>query len=279
MKYLLAAIALLACAAANAQVLVDLPIGGWRAPADARTGFVQEVNYPASSVNSDGKATPALIRGRVQQRIEQQIRQQIRQQAATARKPENSPTRLPATLVANGVAMPLSVDESGSFNRPYAFGSGSNSIEIRAPGKDPNPQSRKSVQFYDTGKDNAGGRTVPGMRVVLSWSSDNTDLDLHVITPAGAHAFYGNRILPDGSALDVDVTTGYGPEIWAAPAPARGVYHVYVNYFGAGEIQDALTIAEVAIVTREGSLHEKRQVFRVPLRKPGELMLVKSFVY
>ena len=275
MKFLLAAIAIVACAPVNPQIHIELPIGGWRASTDARTGFVQEVNYPASSVNSEGKAAPALVRGRVQQQIEQQIRQQ----AATARKPENSSTRLPATLVANGVAMPLSVDESGSFNRPYAFGSGSNSIEIRAPGRDPNARTRKSVQFYDSGKDAAGGRTVPGMRVVLSWSSDNTDLDLHVITPAGAHAFYGNRILPDGSALDVDVTTGFGPEIWAAPAPARGVYHVYVNYFGAGEIQDALTLAEVAIVTQEGSLHEKRQVFRVPLRKPGELMLVKSFVY
>ncbi len=243
------------CADLSAQATIESPVGGWRASIDSGADFLQEVTYPASSVNSAGKSAPALIRGHIQR------------------------VRKPAKLVANGVAMPLLLDEGGSFNRPYAFGTGSNSVQVRAAGTDANRRAEKSVQFYDAGKGQGATKVLAGLRVVLSWSSENTDLDLHVITPAGGHAFYGNRVLPDGSALDVDVTTGYGPEIWAAPAPAKGVYHVYVNYFGAGEIQDALTIAEVAIVTQEGSLHEKRQVFRVPLRKPGELMLVKSFVY
>ncbi len=258
---------LLIAANLNAQVSIDLPLGGWRASTSSRTGFVQEVNYPASSVNTQGAEAPALISGKIGQAM------------AAAPKKDSSPARRPASLVANGVAMPLSVDEGGTFARPYAFGSGSNSVWVRAPGSAAKPGTAKVVQFYDTGKGQGANGVVPGMRVVLSWSSDNTDLDLHVITPSGAHAFYGNRVLSDGSALDVDVTTGFGPEIWAAPAPQKGVYHVYVNYFGAGEILEALTIAEVAIVTQEGSLHEKRQVFRVPLRKPGELMLVKSFVY
>jgi uncharacterized protein YfaP (DUF2135 family) len=254
-----------------AQTTIDLPSGGWRSTTDLRSGFVQEVNYPASSVNSDGISAPALIRGQIGPSIERRI--------ANTRKSSTASSVRPATLVANGVAMPLALDERGAFSRPYAFGSGSNSLEVRVAGAERNSPSRQAVQFYDAGSGSGNSRVVPGLRVVLSWSSGNTDLDLHVITPSGGHAYYGNRVLPDGSALDVDVTTGYGPEIWAAPAPAKGVYHVYVNYFGAGEIQDALTIAEVAIVSQEGSLHEKRQIFRVPLRKPGELMLVRSFVY
>ena len=32
----------------------------------------------------------------------------------------------------------------------------------------------------------------------------------------------GDRVAPNGAALDVDVTTGYGPEIFAMPAPIKG---------------------------------------------------------
>ncbi|MGK7630888.1 YfaP family protein, partial [Salmonella enterica] len=64
--------------------------------------------------------------------------------------------------------------------------------------------------------------------------SDNTDLDLHLVTPDGDHVWYGNRSLANGATLDVDVTTGYGPEIIATPTPQKGPYLVYVNYFGGG---------------------------------------------
>ncbi len=89
----------------------------------------------------------------------------------------------------------------------------------------------------------------------------------------------------NGGAIDVDVTGGYGPEIYAIPSPLHGNWQVYVNYFGGGMGGDGqadgqeITIAQVAIITREGTLDEKLQVFRVPLRRPGELTLVKPFVY
>jgi uncharacterized protein YfaP (DUF2135 family) len=120
--------------------------------------------------------------------------------------------------------------------------------------------------------------------VLLSWDTDHTDLDLHVVTPDGQHCFYGNRVVPNGGALDVDVTTGYGPEIFSLPVEIRGAYHVYVNYYGggydrSGESADVLTVAQVAIILNENSPDEKQQVFHIPMRKPGELTLVKSFVY
>jgi uncharacterized protein YfaP (DUF2135 family) len=111
--------------------------------------------------------------------------------------------------------------------------------------------------------------------VVLSWDTDGTDVDLHVVTPTGEHAWYGDRVVPSGGAIDVDVTTGFGPEIFAHPSPAPGLYHVYVNYYGAGETTDDLTVAQVAIITGESTARERLQVFRVPLRKPGELTLVR----
>lgn len=255
--------ALLSClplvAWADNPVKLDTPVSGWRAGDGSAANYRQVVNYPASSVNvAADQATTARIRGAI----------------------ESQPKDRPATLVVNGVSMPLKVDADGSFDRPFAFPSGSNSVEVRnAAG-----QSRR-VQFYHGG----GGGEVPAkLRVLLSWDSDNTDLDLHLVTPDGDHVWYGNRSLANGATLDVDVTTGYGPEIIATPTPQKGPYLVYVNYFGGGygssedgteQAAQDLTTARITLVTEEGTPNEKQETFLVPMRKPGELTLVKRFSY
>jgi uncharacterized protein YfaP (DUF2135 family) len=235
---------------ASAQIDIESPRGGWRHSAGEAAGFRQQVNYPVASVNAAGHKGLALIKGHI----------------ADSKKEDG-----PAKLVINGIAMPLSLNETGSFERPYAFGAGSNSIEVRSP----DGKHKKRVQFYDGYSDKPQSK----MRVVLSWDSDGTDLDLHVVSPDGQHVFYGNRSVPNGGALDVDVTTGYGPEIFASVAPPKGVYHVYVNYYGSGGSEQDLSTAQIAIVTQEGTVSEKRQVVQVPMRKAGELTLVKSFSY
>ncbi len=109
-----------------------------------------------------------------------------------------------------------------------------------------------------------------------SWDTDNTNLDLHVVTPDGEHAWYGNTVLKNSGALDMDVTTGYGPEIFAMPAPVHGRYQVYINYYG-GRSETELTTAQLTLITDEGSVNEKQETFIVPMRNAGELTLVKSF--
>ena len=109
--------------------------------------------------------------------------------------------------------MPLSLNEDGSFARPWSFGSGAHGVGVRAPGAG----ARQRTQFIE-----AGARSGVKLRVVLSWDSDGTDLDLHVVAPDGQHVFYGARVAANGGALDVDVTTGYGPEIFASPTPPAG---------------------------------------------------------
>ncbi|MGD7411688.1 YfaP family protein, partial [Ralstonia pseudosolanacearum] len=172
------------------------------------------------------------------------------------------------TLVVNGVAMPQRIEADGTFSRPYAFGAGSNSVEVRTARGD-----AKRVQFYDT----YAGKTRPRLRVLLSWDTDGTDLDLHVISPDGQHAWYGNRVTANGGALDVDVTTGYGPEIYSNPAPSPGTYLVYVNYYGSGNDSSIITTAQVTIITDENTPAERQQTFVMPMRKAGELTLVRTF--
>jgi uncharacterized protein YfaP (DUF2135 family) len=244
------------------SVKLDTPVGGWRsgAPEGEGESFRQTVNYPASSVNTPvGQANTARISGEIK-----------------ATQKGNEPGR----LIVNGVSMPLKIDDSGRFDRPFSFPNGSNSVEVRSP----DGQQRHRTQFLNT----SGGATPAKLRVLLAWDSDGTDLDLHLVTPDGAHIWYGNRTAPNGAALDVDVTTGYGPEIFAMPAPIKGQYLVYVNYYGGGyrgddeggdEAVQPLTTAQVTVITEEGTPSEKMETFLIPMRAVGELTLVKSFSY
>jgi len=252
------ALTLLVCAAAQAadRPVLDTPHGGWRASASSSNDFVQPVHYPAANVNTEGIAASALISGRIKGDI--------------AAAPKS--TREQARLVVDGIALPLDVREGGAFARPWSFGPGSHGVSVRAPGGPGAPERR--VQFYEAN----ATRATPRLRVALSWDTDQTDLDLHVVSPDGQHVWYGNRVAGNGGALDVDVTTGFGPEIYANPAPLPGIYNVYVNYYGAGQERGAITVAQVAVIENEGTPREKQRVFRVPMRKPGELTLVSSFV-
>jgi uncharacterized protein YfaP (DUF2135 family) len=242
---------------------LDAPLNGWR-PGDPDAPYTQAANYPASTPSlSENDSSAAQIRGKIES---------MKKPATVSAKDTATTT---ARLIVNGNAMPLRLDADGSFGRPYSFGAGSNSVEVRT-GNDANASHLRS-QFYQT----AAGQPVPRMRIVLAWDTDNTDLDLHVVTPSGQHAWYGEKAITSGS-LDIDVTTGYGPEIFSSPAPERGLYQVYINYYGGQDEGDgqipAITTARVTIITDEGRPSEKRQEFTVPMRFPGELLLARQFV-
>ena len=235
------------------------PLSGWRNSAQAKIRYSQVVNYPAASVNvGSGHSGAELIRGR------------ITGMEVVPKKP--------LVLVVNGIPMPLRL-KGASFLRPYAFSSGSNTVEIRLPSEEGGSagvsgKTVRRVQFYE----NYGGLISPKLRVLLLWDTDGTDLDLHVISPDGQHTYYGNRRTGNGGALDIDVTTGYGPEIYSTPTPVEGTYLVYVNYYGSRN-RDDITTARVTVISKEGSLDEQVQIKQVPLRAPGELTLVHTFTY
>ncbi len=231
-------------------IKIEIPLGGWRNSKGQEIKFTQDVNYPASSINMPKYQSGS---GKIVGQISGDLKEE----------------KEPLQLIVNGIPMPLKV-EQGKFSRPYSFGSGSNNIEIRSS----NGETRSSVQFYEA----YSGITQSRIRIILSWDTDKTDLDLHVVTPDGEHCYYSNRVLKNGSALDVDVTTGYGPEIFATPAPQNGTYLILVNYYGSRTKED-LTTANLTVITHENTPDEKMQSFVVPMRLPGDVTLVSSFVY
>jgi PKD repeat protein len=92
------------------------------------------------------------------------------------------------------------------------------------------------------------------LRFVLGWGDRPVDLDLHVVTPSGAHVYFAER--GDDTAapwviLDHDVTTGKGPETATFAKFEPGTYNVFVHNF-SGEESMAGKGARVQVYGRGG---------------------------
>lgn len=247
----------------SAQPAAELegPVGGWNYSGLTDRSDKRAVAYPTPLILVDGEQSGrSLIKGKLK---------------------NLSGARQPHRLSVNGNPLSLYTDEDGRFLRPYAFGAGSNSVEVRSS----DGKSLKRVQFYEANT----LKTPAPIRVVLGWDDPAAELDLHVITPDGQHAFWASPILRNGGGLDPDSVNGPGPEMFTMTAPMRGTYLVYVNFWGnlsgtgynfdAGGNQNDVIVSQISLVFNENTPDEKRETFVVPLRGIGDLILVKTFNY
>lgn len=100
--------------AASAEVRLDTPRGGWRQGSGDGEHFMQQVNYPASSVNvAEDQADTARIKGAI---------------TGLAKAPQG-----PGRLVVNGIDMPLKINEDGGFDRPFVFPGAVTALRCAAP--------------------------------------------------------------------------------------------------------------------------------------------------
>ena len=89
------------------------------------------------------------------------------------------------------------------------------------------------------------GSLTTGVAIVLNWGAEPRDLDSHLVGPNNAggrfHCYYGSPTPVTFVRLDVDDTSGFGPEtISIAPVSAgafvAGTYNYYVHqYAGTGD--------------------------------------------
>lgn len=113
-----------------------------------------------------------------------------------------------------------------------------------------------------------------GLRVVLSWDADNTDIDLHVVDPDGQEAFYGRPRTHQGGRMSADFTGGYGPEEFALRKPKPGVYTVRARFYGhRQQLLSPATTLMLRLSTGFGTAAEQEQ--RVMLRLTGQGDMVK----
>ncbi len=69
------------------------------------------------------------------------------------------------------------------------------------------------------------------LRVVLTWNTDNCDIDLHVVEPDGAKCFYSHRFTKLGGKLSYDFTQGFGPEEYVIKNNVDGIYQIFAQYY------------------------------------------------
>ena len=116
------------------------------------------------------------------------------------------------------------------------------------------------------------------LRVVLSWDTDNTDMDLLVTGPDGEAASFQNPLTKLGGRMSRDCTQGYGPEEFMLKKASPGVYRVEADYYGhsrqtiAGEVTMMVTV-----FSKFGTPGQKEERITLWLKKAKDRVLAAEF--
>jgi uncharacterized protein YfaP (DUF2135 family) len=114
--------------------------------------------------------------------------------------------------------------------------------------------------------------------VVISWNTDNTDVDLHVIEPSGEECFYQHTQTQSGGRLTRDVTQGYGPEMFILPQAPKGEYTVRAKYFASDRNRaSARTKVHALVFENWGRPNEKVSEKVVTLELGKEMHTIATF--
>ena len=118
------------------------------------------------------------------------------------------------------------------------------------------------------------------IRVVLTWDTDNSDMDLWVTDPEEERCYYGHRQTYLGGIISQDVTGGYGPEEFMLKKAPKGNYKIEVNYYGNRSQKQLLPVSlRITFFTHYGTPQEKKQEITVRLSNQREVIDVGSFEF
>ena len=134
------------------------------------------------------------------------------------------------------------------------------------------PENRMYILRPDLDPRLAGVLDV-GLRIVLNWDADLTDIDLWVTEPTGNSVFYAKSRSEIGGRLSRDFTQGYGPEEYVLKQPIAGEYAVRAKYFGSRQrtLLGPVTVKAV-IFTNWAQLDEKRQELTLRLDQVSKVV-------
>ena len=109
--------------------------------------------------------------------------------------------------------------------------------------------------------------------VLASWSTNNDDVDLHVVDPQGNEFYFADRRHPGSdAAFEEDNERGPGNEVWLHPTAEPGRYRVCYKLFrDSGE--SGLPDVRGSILWREGKI----EIPNVSLTSDDEVRLAAEF--
>ncbi len=119
-------------------------------------------------------------------------------------------------------------------------------------------------------------RNMPlGLRVVMAWDTDDTDIDLWVIDPNGERSSYDNRLSYQGAAMSPDATGGYGPEEFALRDPKSGKYVIHAQFYGhRQQVVSNGTTVMVRVTAGFGTTQAKDEWMTLRLTKGQETLRI-----
>ena len=118
------------------------------------------------------------------------------------------------------------------------------------------------------------------IRVVLSWDTDNCDMDLWVTDPTNETCFFQNRLTYLGGKISKDVTLGYGPEEFMLKKAPKGTYKIAVNYYGSHSQKQLMPVTlRITFFTHFGTDKEQKQETTVRVTNEKDVIEVGSFEF
>ena len=116
------------------------------------------------------------------------------------------------------------------------------------------------------------------IRVVLSWDTDNCDMDLWVTDPTNEKCYYSNFFTYLGGMISEDVTQGYGPEEFMLKKAPKGTYKIEVDYYGSYSQKQLMPVTlRITFYTHFGTDKEEKQETTIRLTNKKEVIEVGSF--
>jgi tetratricopeptide (TPR) repeat protein len=117
------------------------------------------------------------------------------------------------------------------------------------------------------------------VRVVLTWDTDQTDMDLWVIEPSGEKCFYSHALTTIGGQISKDFTGGYGPEEYTVRRAMNGEYQIKANFYGSRAQQvTGPTTLQATVITDYGRPTEQRRALTLRLTTARDVVDIGAVV-
>ena len=118
------------------------------------------------------------------------------------------------------------------------------------------------------------------IRVVLSWDTDNCDMDLWVTDPTDEKCFFDNKLTYLGGKISKDVTQGYGPEEFMIKKAPKGTYKIETDYFGTLSQKQLMPVTlRITFYTHFGTDKEQKQETTLRVTNEKDVIEVGSFEF
>ncbi len=108
--------------------------------------------------------------------------------------------------------------------------------------------------------------------ITITWNTDSTDIDLHVVEPTGERCYYSHRKTRIGGELTQDVTQGYGPEMYVLKKAMPGNYSVQAKFYRGNRNRASARTKVYATIYRHWGTPEETVTHKViVLRKVSKM--------